>query len=311
MSRQSRKFRRPFETTAFRIALILIPLLPRKAVLALAYISGALGMRFDRSGCRIGRANLSVAFGNTKTSAETNQILKESYITMARTFLDIIWFGRHTKKRLNRYVEIAESAKPAFCKKNQIFITAHFGNWELLGLIMAMKGFPLHSIAMPVKNPTVDRLLTRQRQVNGQQIIPREGALRKLLNVLRNDGKAAFLVDQNTPEKQGGIWVKFFGLPVPITPAPAALATKTASEIFIGFCKPLSNGHYHVYATDRINPNEDGEKETVQQVTQQVLSIIEREIRSHPGNWLWTYKRWKYVLKIAGSTDWPFYSEAG
>jgi KDO2-lipid IV(A) lauroyltransferase len=308
MSKHTRReLRRPVETAAFRVALAVIPRLPRWAVRIIANAGGRLGMRFDRLGRAVGLANLQIAFGSEKELKEQKAILRRCYITMVRTFLDVIWFGRKTEKRLSRYVTVDPCAQPFLCKNNQVCITAHYGNWELIGLAMAVKGVPLHSIAMPVKNSAVDRMLIERRQVTGQQIVPRAGALKKLLTVLRNKGKAGFLVDQNTSEREGGIWADFFGLPVPVTPAPAALAAKTGSEIFIGFCKPLPGGRYHIYITDRIAPPGDTKKETLQKLSQQILSAIEREVRSSPGHWLWTYKRWKTASATTNSDRWPFY----
>ena len=307
MSKAYRKYRRPFETAAFRFGLAFLPRLPRHVVLGLAWLGGSLGFLFDRRGQRIGLANLGVAFGDTKTPAEKRAILRAAYITMTRTFLDVIWFGTCSEKRLTRYVELDEGVQQLFRKKNQICITAHFGNWEVVGQIMALHGFPFHSIAMPVKNPEVDRLLIARREVTGQRIIPREGALRKLLGVLRGGGKTAFLVDQNTKESEGGIWVDYFGLPVPVTPAPAALAAKTGSEILIGFCAPRPGGRYRVYITETIQPPENPGEETTRLLTQQILSAIEREVRKNPEHWLWMYKRWKAAKPDDDRSRYPQY----
>ncbi len=311
MSKAYRNFRRPFETAAVRVGLTLVPRLPRRAVLGLAWLGGHIGFCFDHVGRRIGLANLDVAFGSTKTAAEKKAILQAAYITMARTFLDVIWFGTRSEERLIRYVHIDDSMQPIFREKNQICVGAHFGNWEVVGQFMALRGFPLHSIAMPVKNPEVNRLLIARREVTGQKIIPREGALRKLFAILRAGGKTAFLVDQNTHESEGGIWADYFGLPVPVTPAPAALAAKTGSEIFIAFCAPQRGGHYRVYVTDTIPPPENASTETTRLLTQQMLAAIEREVRAHPEYWLWMYKRWLSKKPSEHSERYPFYSARG
>ena len=308
MKKAYRTARRPLETALFRAGLAVIPRLPRRVITGLAYLGGNLGFLFDRRGRQIGLANLTVAFGDTKTPAEKRSILRASYITMTRTFFDVIWFGSRSKERLTRYVELDSSMQPLLCQKNQICITAHFGNWEVVGQIMALHGFPFHSIAMPVKNPEVNRLLIARREVTGQKIIPREGALRKLLGVLRNNGKTAFLVDQNTKENEGGIWVDYFGLPVPVTPAPAALAAKTGSEIFIGFCAPQRGGRYRVYVTETIQPPENADEGTTRALTRQILSAIEREVSRHPEHWLWMYKRWKKTNRTANPKRYPFYA---
>jgi KDO2-lipid IV(A) lauroyltransferase len=284
-----RESRRPFETAAFRAGLFLIPRLPRRAVLALAWLGGNIGFLADARGRRIGRTNLNIAFGDTKTTAEKRAILRTAYVTMTRTLLDVIWFGTHSKNRLQNYVEIDSSIESALRQKSQIWITAHFGNWEIMGQMTALHGFPMHSIAMPVKNPEVNQLLIERREITGQTIIPRKGALRKLLGILRNGGKAAFLVDQNTKESEGGIWVNYFGLPVPVTSAPAMLAAKTGSEILIGFCIPLRGGRYRVYMTETIPAPASSGKETVNELTQHILTAIETEVTRHPEYWLWMY----------------------
>ena len=308
MAKLHRVIRQPVETAAFRAGLALIPLMPRRALLGLAWLGGTLGFLFDGRGKAVGRANLDLAFGDTKTPAEKSAILRAAYITMSRTFLDVIWFGKDPARRLPRYVEMDASMNQLFCHKNQICITAHFGNWEAVGQIMALQGFPFHSIAMPVKNPAVDRLFIERREITGQKIIPRDGALRKLLGVLRGNGKTAFLVDQNTPPNEGGIWADYFGLPVCVTPAPAALAAKTGSEIFIGFCAPQPGGRYRVYITETIAPPQTPGEEATQTLTQQILFAIEREVSRHPEHWLWMYKRWKAVKPDSDPARYPWYS---
>jgi len=308
MGKIRREVRRPFETAILRFALAAIPLMPRPVLLGLAQVGGRMGYCFDRRGRRIGLANLDVAFGDRKSAHQKKRILRSAYVTMTRTFLDVIWFGRHSAQRLEKYVGLDKSMEPFFCKKSQIFISAHFGNWEVVGQVLALKGEPFHSIAMPIKNPEVNRLLIQQREVTGQKIIPREGALRKLLGVLRSNGKVAFLVDQNTDEKEGGVWAGFFGLPVPVTPAPAALAARSGSEILIFFCVPQRGGRYRLYITEAIEPPSDTGKEAAQRLTQQILSVIEREIQNHPEHWLWMYKRWKKINRPEDSERYPFYA---
>lgn len=309
MAKAYRTLRRPIETAAFRVALAIVPRFPRRVVLFLAWVGGNLGFLFDRNGRQIGLANLDIAFGQTKSQEEKKTILRQSFITFTRTLIDVIWFGTHSRDRLNRYVKPDESVQRLFCGKNQICVTAHFGNWEVAGQNMALHDFPFYSIAMPVKNPEVDRLLIARREVTGQKIIPREGALRKLLGILRGGGKIAFLVDQNTGEHEGGIWVDFFGLPVPVTPAPAALAIKTGSEIFIGFCEPLCGGHYRFYVTETIVPPETAGEETTRTLTQQIMTAIERQVSNYPEHWLWMYKRWKIKNRSVNPERYPFYAD--
>ena len=302
------QLRLKIETVAFQILFRLIRLLPRRAILFLAWSGGNLGFLFDRRGRKIGLANLDAAFGDTKTPAEKKTILRKSFITFSRTMLDVFWFGNRPRK-LKKYVQFDDSVSVMLQHKNQIIISAHFGNWEAMGQMVARHGYLLSSIALPLKNPYIDNILIQQREVTGQKIIPREGALRKLLGILRNNGKTAFLIDQNTEVKDGGIWVNYFNLPVLVTSAPAALAAKTGSDLIIVFGAPARGGKYNFYVSEIIPAPENSDAATVQQITQQMTTVIEREVCNTPENWLWMYKRWKTVLNPADLPRYPFYAE--
>ncbi len=308
MAKLHRQIRAPFERGAIHLAMALFPRLPRCSVLALAQVAGRMGYHLDRRGRRFGQANLDIAFGDTKSPAEKKQILKTSFITMTRTLIDTFWFAHKPAKRLDKYVDVDESAMVFFEPKAHICITAHFGNWEILGQMSGHMGRPLSSIATPVKNETVNKHFIRAREATGQKIIPREGALRKLIKVLREGGKTAFLADQNTSEAEGGIWIDCFGLPAQVTAAPAALSGRTQTEILMGFCMPQPGGRYRVYATEKFMPPETVNEETVRTLTQEINAATEREIRTHPQYWLWMYKRWKTKKPGEESAGYPFYS---
>lgn len=293
MSKRTRKIRRPFENAAIHVAMALLPRLPRRAVLALAALGGQAGYLFDARSRRTGLENLNVVFGSTQTDAEKKRILKSAFTTMARTLLDTFWFSHRSTQRIEKYVEIGPDMEPFLQHKAQICITAHFGNWEILGQSTAIKGFPIDSIATPLQNKTVDTYFIRARESTGQKIIPRSGALRKLIQTLRHNGKCAFLADQNTNEKDGGIWINCFGLPAPVTSAPAMLSARTQTDVLLGFGLPLPGGRYRLYVAKHFPPPPDTSKESIRTLTEQINQATEEEILHHPQYWLWMYKRWK------------------
>lgn len=308
MSERTRKLRQPFERAAVHLAMAVIPRLPRCGILALATLGGRAGYLFDSRSRKIGLANLDVVFGEAKTAAEKKRILKTSFITMVRTLIDTFWFAHHSEQRLEKYISLDENSQVFFQDKAHICITAHFGNWEIIGQMSGYKKTPLHSIATPVKNETVNKHFIRAREATGQIIIPRKGAVRKLLGILRKGGKTAFLADQNTQEKDGGIWVDFFGLPAPVTAAPALLSSRTDTEILIGFCMPQPGGRYRIYVTATFDSPDDSHEETIRQLTEQITRTTEDEIRRHPQYWLWMYKFWKRAKPGGDLSGYPWYT---
>ncbi|MBT8042849.1 MAG: hypothetical protein KJN98_06735 [Pontiella sp.] len=306
-----RAARRPVETFFFRLTGVVIPLLPRTVITAMAHLTGTLAFHIGRRERTIGLANLDAVFGDTKTRAEKRAILKKTMRGFILTMSDIFWFSRHTEKRVRKYQRFVPDSGPYFEDKAHIIITAHAGNWELIGLESGLRGLDVASVAATTKNESVDKLLIALRERTGQTIIPREGALRSLINRIRANGKAAFVLDQNTSEDEGGIWVDFLGMPTPVSSAPAHLAYRTGTDIIFAFSQPISGGKYEAHTGQVITPppydKTQDQDRIVRELTQQIMDIVSRQIRSHPESWLWSYKHWRRVKPGTDPALYPVY----
>lgn len=306
-----RTIRHPFELALTRLGLAFVPLLSRRGVLGLATSLGTAAYYSTGHLRRVGFANLDLVYGGSLPARSKRSILLGAFRMFAQVILDTLWFSRHTRERLDRYVTFDRSFSALFRPAAQICVSAHLGNWEVLGQALALKGYPLASVAAPLANPGVDRLLNRLRAATGQTIVPQRGALKRLLHELRAGHKVALLLDQNTKPSRGGMFLDFFGLEVPVSTAPAALAWHTQSEICVGFAVPLPDGRYQAWLRDVIAPPSPSKPRdaAVAQLTERLLANVRDEIQRHPQNWLWMYKRWKYVAPGRRREEYPFYAK--
>lgn len=306
-----RALRRPVELFFFRMGMIVVPLFPRMLLVGLIRFAGTVTYYCARRERQVGMANLDAVFGPTKTPGEKRKILKRSLASFAQTMADVFWFSKQTEKRTLKYQTFVPDSGPYFEKRAQIIITAHTGNWELIGLESGLLGLDIASVAAITKNKAVDELLNTLRQKTGQTIVPREGALRTLINRFRQNGKAAFVLDQNTPEEQGGIWVDFLGIPTPVSAAPALLAYRTGTEIIFAFSQPVSGGKYEAHTGPVIQPpaydKEQDQDAIVRTLTEQIMEVVGRQIRAHPESWLWSYKHWRRHAPGTESAHYPVY----
>ncbi|VGO12287.1 Lipid A biosynthesis palmitoleoyltransferase [Pontiella desulfatans] len=308
-----RTLRRPFETGLFMATKALVPLLPRRAIVGLAKALGHLGMVLPIREKSIGMKNLDAVFGNTKSVREKRRILASSFATFSQTMLDVLWFSVNPEKRIGEYVEFKNGPlKDRFLEDRPLIcITAHMGSWELMGQTCALLGADLASIAAPIKNKMVDRLLIGMRERTGQTIIPRKGALRALIARLRKNGKAAFVLDQNTSPENGGIKVDFLGLPMMVSSAPAALAYRTGTEIMLGFCRPCPGGKYLIEIACCIQPPPFDKAEDPDNMALELTRLIEdnvsEQIRKYPEYWLWSYKHWRRYEGNTYPSNYPHY----
>lgn len=294
------------------LGMAVIPPLPRKAVMALARTLARLAYFFDPHLRKVGYANLQIAFGDSISNTRKREILLESYIAFALVVLDMFWFSRKTAERISAHVSFDRGFDRLFQNKRQVCITGHFGNWEIMGQAVALRGTPLVSVAAPLANPVVDVLFNRLRTTTRQQVLSKHGAVRGLLKTLNQEGKIAILLDQNTRPDEGGVFVDFFGLPVPVSSAGAALSLRTKAEIFFGFCLPQPDGSYRAHSPGCLSPETYDSLDTrqaIDRLTREIARILENEIKANPGAWLWMYKRWKYIPSGRLPSEYPFYAK--
>lgn len=309
----AKNIRKALEAPFTRLGLAVVPRLPRKAVLKLAHAMGSVGYWVSAHNRRLGLANLELAFGDTKTPAEKRRILRASLRNFALVMLDLLWFTRDSAARMERWFVAAPSMQAAMANRvARVGVTGHFGNWELGGRYWAMCTGSTMSVAMPLKNPAVDALLQQARQTTGQQVIAREGALKKLVRFLRDGGTVGLLLDQNTSPREGGVFVEFFGKPVAVSPAAGILAPMTGAEIIFAQVLPRADGTYLGEVPHVITPAEIAALDratAAPALTQRITGFYEEAIRARPDCWLWSYKRWRYIPAETSGDGFPFYAK--
>jgi KDO2-lipid IV(A) lauroyltransferase len=220
--------------------------------------------------------------------------------------LDLFWFSRHTADRVARYVIKDASFDRVRTTKPCILVTAHMGNWEVLGLATGMECGDVLSVASPLENPVADRVLNSVRVSTGQKIVQRQGAVRALLGWLRDGKRVALLLDQNTVPRDGGVFVDFFGLPVPVSRMPGAMHVRTGAAILPVFCTPEPGGYYRAWTLEPLARSCENCPEL--EATRRIMRAIEGVIRQRPGDWLWMYRRWKYLPPGGPVSGYPRYA---
>ncbi len=295
-----------FSTILTALALLVIPFWSRRQIVRLARGMGKAGLVLARRETAIAESNLDLAYGGRLSARRKRALICRSFETFSLLLLDLFWFSVRPHRRMARYTRIDPSLGRYLVPGGRIFVTAHYGNWEILGQATAASGYALVSVAKPIDNAVVDRILIRIREKCGQVILPQTGALRRMLSLLRDGMGVALLLDQDTSPRHGGIPVRFFGKPVYVSTAAASFSRKLKVPVIITFARSV-RGIYRFYALDTVFALGDGETDAA--FTQRIMDATESEIRRHPGHWLWMYKRWKRFFPGETPTRYQFYAK--
>ena len=262
---------------------------------------------------RLVLANLAVVFPE-RSPAERRRLGRASLGNAFLTPLELLWFSRHPEQLrirldLSDAVVKATFAEIAAGGAGCIFLTPHLGNWEFAGQSVELSGIPMHAVAARVRNAVTDRAVNRIRQTWGMRIIPARGAVRGLVGAIRAGHGVGLLVDQNTQPDMGGVFVPFFGLPVAVTRAPAALARKLNCPIILGVALRLPDGRFQLDVEAVVRqPAAFASDETL---TAELVRLQEAVILRHPEQYLWFYDRWRLIPPACPEADrarFPYYS---
>lgn len=294
-----RALRRPFEWLGIGVGMVLFPNLPRVWMLALCDFVSSMMYRFDDKGRRRSLANLRVVRGAIKsdgivrpvefydpTKAE-EKIIRRSYRNMARTVGHAFWTCRNAVERVKVAGEMSEAGKKFLAEnKPAVTVSGHIGCWEILSQLALLEGHRMMSVAKDIGTGGMTKLLMKARTSIGQEIVHANGAFRPLMQGLKEGKSLGLLVDQVVDLCDGGIWAKFFGVPIPVSAAPAFFSAKGKAPIVVAWSRPLKDGRYRCEVVATYKPEESRD---IRGMTQRCISDLERIIRRHPSCWVLNY----------------------
>lgn len=188
-------------------------------------------------------------------------------------------------------LEIANETRTIVAKKEPaIYITAHLGNWELVGSTIAGAGVPLSVVYAPQNNPLLDRMIQTQRRSHGYRLIDKEKAMRQLFREIRSGRSVGMLPDQRLDT---GELLPFFGRRTPTPTSPAWLSVKTNCPLIPVQIERIGNARYRAVFHKPIQTNtKSSERENILQLTTAINRLFEDWIRQQPGQWLCMKRRW-------------------
>jgi KDO2-lipid IV(A) lauroyltransferase len=288
------RFRRRVIYTLLIIVDRLFLLIPYKVALGIGRLFGYLGYLILSGYRKLTKRHLRLAFGSSKTDEEIDRIAKEVFINLGIGLSEIFSLPK-LKKRLDGIVEVKgiENIDRALKEgRGAVVISAHLGNWELVPMYFAYKGYPANIVARPIYYEKYDEWVRFLRNSMGVNVIYRTESPKKLLALLKKNELVGIMPDQDIDSIEG-VFVNFFGRKAYTPTAPAKLALAAKSPLIPLFILRNHNKHT-IYVENPIYVNNGEDKEAaVLSYTQEWSDRVESYIRRYPGQWVWMHKRWK------------------
>ncbi len=184
---------------------------------------------------------------------------------------------------------------------NAIIVTAHYGNWEIAGMMYTVyTGRRLLTVMRDFDNPIIGGFITKHRSTEMHRLCPKEHAIKELIKALRAGDSVCLLADQHA-NRDEGVETIFFGKAVRTHWSPASLHLKTGVPIMVGVMKRVGICNFEFVISDPIEmkPGAD-RKSDIRELAQAYTSQLECLIREcGVEQWLWAHRRW---LDLRGKT---------
>ena len=282
--------------TSFRIIQKLLSSIPISIWIALSSVLAKVAYRLDKEHTKVAKVNLDIAFGDKLDNNQKRKIIIRSYQNLFMTALDTILNQGKTKEQILSKVEFKNEhflIKALESKKPIIFITAHYGNWELGTLAIAAKFTPIDVVGRRLDNRYANRILKATREQFGIEMIDKKNAMRKMIQSIKKSKPLGVVVDQNTRTKEG-ILVNFFGKEARHTPSVSILARKFDAIVIpvYDYTDDFRKWTVEFYEPLVMQKSDDINKD-IQEFTQKQADITQKVIEKKPNEWLWLHKRWK------------------
>ncbi len=265
-----------------------------------------------RSGSResqVTRTNLEIAYPEL-SPAERERAQLEVLRTTARQALETLrlWTRPHARNlALIREVHGAELFDAALAEGKGLIVAApHFGSWELLNQWLAWRT-PLAILYRPPESAVGEaflRLVRANSQADRVTQVRAEGpGIRTLFKRLREGGVVGILPDQQ-PKAGDGEFAPFFGTRALTMTLVGRLAGRTGATVLFAWCERMGEDlEFALHIAPASPAIADDDPLTA---VSALNADVERIARRDPGQYQWTYKRFKARPPGSGEDN-PYY----
>ena len=303
----------PVEWLGIGLGYLVLTSLPHRLLLAVCDFAAWVMYACDGEGRRRSLETLHVVRGTCRGAEGTSdfdvdrapydptpreeKIIRGSYRNMARTVGHAFWTCRGAVEKVKQVGVMCDEGK-RFLKENRpaVTVSAHLGCWEILSQLAFLEGHPMMSVAKDIGTRGMTRLLMKARRSIGQEIVSADGAFKPLMAGIKAGKSLGLLVDQKVSPDKGGVWIRFFGRPLPVSAAPAFFAAKSRAPIVVAWSRPLADGRYRCEVLGVISADEARD---VWRTTQRCAAILEKVVRRHPSKWVLNYNYFREPVKAA------------
>ncbi len=247
---------------------------------------------FSRKDRRLIIGNLKNILGDDKK--KVRRTARKVLRNFGKYLVEFLRFDKMGDKYIEKHVKIEgiENLKEAL-KQNRgaILFSAHLGNWEWGGGLIARLGIPINAIAWAHKDKKVNAFFVGQRASKGMGSIPLGGSIRKCIRLLSKNETIAILTDRDF--SNNSVTVDFFGRPAHFPVGIGVLAIRAKCPLVPVLVLRESDDTHRLVIERPIDYKiTDNKEKDIRNIVQKAIKIIEKYVAKYPEQWFMFHNPW-------------------
>lgn len=242
---------------------------------------------------KVVRSNLRTAFP-AYSESQLRQIEKDFYHHFVGLLFESLVMGFLTKRQMRkmlRFDNMEKAEEMGELSKTIICVFGHQCNWDLVASApLWSEKIKINALYKALHNKFFDKLFVSVRQKFGTTLIPHHSAARTILKNIKEPAGMpqlyAFNTDQSPRLGQPCEWVTFFRKETAAIPVWAQMATKYNLPVIYLHIRKVGFMQFSIFIEEIAAP-------TVQEKLDKYYQLLEQDITSQPGQYLWSHRRWK------------------
>ena len=223
---------------------------------------------------------------------ERNSIINKMWGNYGRILAEYNFLKKFKNGDYDNYLEIEGLEHLEKIKKNKkqvVFISGHFNNFELMAMQIENFGIDVAAIYRPLNNIFLNKTMERIRIKNicNNQIKKGKAGTRKLIKMFKNGYSIALMIDQRVSE---GISVKLFNRNCLTTTIPAQLVKKYECDVVPVYVERINKINFKMHFYEPLNFEKSL---SIFEITTKLNNTLEKMILKNADQWIWSHDRWK------------------
>ena len=280
---------------SFRLGLILARILSRPVAYQVCTVLGYLFYIFNRPARRSVEINMRHALRPHLTPLRHRNAVRRVFINLTKDYYDLVLLGCSEPQEILELVEASglERLREQHASgRGVLAVFFHTAGFNLAAQLALTEDLRACIVAEPLKLRRMRVLVNSLRSSLGVKLIPADrSGVRQIVRVLRSRGTVVLAGDRDVTGT--GVPVRLFGACATLPAAAAALALRThAAVVPVHICR-LPDNRVSLRIGESIATEDTGDFDAdVRRITQELAFAFERELRTHPHQWVMVQPAW-------------------